>query len=62
MKHCRSDPSNVWVLGYRAEIYFRLQNWRQAIADYDRVFALDPKNLANLNDRALAKIQIGDTY
>jgi tetratricopeptide (TPR) repeat protein len=56
------DSSNVWALGYRAEIYSRLQNWRQAIADYDRVLAVDPKNVANLNDRALAKIQIGDTY
>jgi tetratricopeptide (TPR) repeat protein len=44
------DPSNVWALGYRAEIYSRLQNWRQAIADYDRALAVDPKNVANLND------------
>ena len=56
------DQNNVWALGNRALIYSHLQNWRQAIADYDKVLALDPKSLAILNDRALAKVQIGDTY
>jgi tetratricopeptide (TPR) repeat protein len=56
------DPNNVWAVGHRAEIYYHLQNWRQTIADYDKVLALDPKNVSALNDRALAKLQTGDTY
>jgi tetratricopeptide (TPR) repeat protein len=56
------DRDNLWALGTRALVYSHLQNWRQAIADYDRVLALDPKDLATLTDRALAKVQIGDTY
>lgn len=56
------DPNDVWALGNRAEIYFHLQNWQQAIADYDRVLALDPKNPTELNDRAEAKLQVGDAY
>jgi tetratricopeptide (TPR) repeat protein len=56
------DPNNVWALSHRADIYYHLQNWRQAIADYDRVLALDPKDFGNLNDRAEAKLRIGDAY
>jgi tetratricopeptide (TPR) repeat protein len=56
------DPNIVWALYDRAVRYCLLEKWRQAIADYDRVLALDPKNLAVLNDRAEAKLQIGDAY
>jgi tetratricopeptide (TPR) repeat protein len=56
------DPNNVWALNHRGDIYCDLQNWRQGIADYDRVLALDPKNLTNLHERAEAKLKIGDTY
>jgi tetratricopeptide (TPR) repeat protein len=56
------DPNNVWALKERALAYFHLEKWHQAIADHDRVFALDPKDLGNLNDRAETKLRIGDAY
>jgi tetratricopeptide (TPR) repeat protein len=56
------DRNNVWALSHRALIYSHLQNWRQAIAEYDRVLELDPDNPSELNDRAEAKLQVGDAY
>ena len=35
---------------------------RQEIADWNRVLTLDPKNFAAYNDRAAAKLELGDTY
>ncbi len=56
------DNENIWALKERALMYSHLKKWRQAIADYDRALVADPKDFASLNDRALAKIEIGDTY
>lgn len=56
------DNENVWALKERALMYSHLKKWRQAIADYDRALVADPKDLVSLNDRALAKIEIGDTF
>jgi tetratricopeptide (TPR) repeat protein len=56
------DNDNIWALKERALMYSHLKKWRLAIADYDRALMVDPKDFASLNDRALAKIEIGDTY
>lgn len=56
------DNQNIWALKERALMYSHLKKWPQAIADYDRALGADPKDYASLNDRALAKIEIGDTY
>jgi tetratricopeptide (TPR) repeat protein len=56
------DSNNIWALRSRALIHTHLKNWREAVADYDKALALDPKDFVSLNDRALAKLQIGETY
>jgi tetratricopeptide (TPR) repeat protein len=56
------DSDNIWALKERALTYTHLKNWSQAISNYDRALKADPKDYASLNDRALAKIQIGETH
>lgn len=50
------------ALSDRAEVYFGLKQYGQAIPDYDKVITLDSKNAGAFNDRGLAKIELGQTY
>src|SRR5262249_49339409 len=43
-------------------VHRHLKKWRQAIADYDHVLELKPNDYVVLNDRGLAKMEIGNTY
>ncbi|RMG07729.1 MAG: toll/interleukin-1 receptor domain-containing protein [Planctomycetota bacterium] len=45
------DPKNVEAYLLRAEAFYRLKNDAQAVADYQKVLALDAKNLAALVGR-----------
>jgi tetratricopeptide (TPR) repeat protein len=56
------DPNLQPALSDRAEVYFDLKQFAQAIPDYDKVIALDSKNAGAFNDRGLAKIELGQTY
>jgi tetratricopeptide (TPR) repeat protein len=54
------DSNFLPALSDRAEVYFSLKRFQQAIPDYDKVIALDPKNASVYNDRGLAKMELGD--
>lgn len=56
------DPGLFSALTDRAEVYFDQQQFKQAISDYDKILSLDAKDAGAYNDRALAKMQIGDNY
>jgi tetratricopeptide (TPR) repeat protein len=56
------DPGLLPALSQRADVYFNLKQFQQAISDYDRILALDPKDAGAFNDRGLAKTELGDTY
>jgi tetratricopeptide (TPR) repeat protein len=56
------DKNSVEALQLRASAFSHLKMWRQEIADWNRVLTLDPKNFAAYNDRAAAKLELGDTY
>ena len=56
------DPGLLPALTQRADVYFSLKQFQQAISDYDRILVLDPKDAGAFNDRGLAKIELGDTY
>jgi tetratricopeptide (TPR) repeat protein len=55
------DPKLLRALKGRSSAYFHLKQYDEAIADYDRILALDPKDKASYNDRGLAKAQFGRT-
>jgi len=54
------DPNLQPALIDRAEVYFTLKQFRQAIPDYDKIIALDPHNAGACNDRGLAKMELGE--
>ena len=56
------DPSLLPALSDRAEAYFELKRFQQAIPDYDKILTLNPTDAGAYNDRALAKMQLGSTY
>lgn len=56
------DPSLFPALTERAEVYFELKQFQQAISDYDKILTLDAKDAGAYNDRALAKMEVGDNY
>jgi tetratricopeptide (TPR) repeat protein len=56
------DPNLLPALVDRAKVHFELKQFQQAIPDYDKILALDPKDSGAYNDRGLAKLQLGDTY
>lgn len=56
------DPRLKPALGSRADIYFQAERYADAIADYERVLAIDPDDTTVLHDEALAKLQSGDGY
>lgn len=56
------DPAFQAALVERANVYYSLKQFRQAIADWDRVIELNPSNSGAYNDRALAKMELGDAY
>jgi tetratricopeptide (TPR) repeat protein len=56
------DSGLLAALRDRAETYFELKKYKQAIVDYDRIISLDPADAGAYNDRGLAKMQLGRTY
>jgi tetratricopeptide (TPR) repeat protein len=56
------DPSLLPALSDRAEAYFELKRFQQAIPDYDKILTLNPTDAGAYNDRALAKMELGNTY
>ena len=56
------EPNLLPALSQRAQAYFNLKRFAQAVPDYDKIVALDPKNAGAYNDRGLAKIELGDPY
>jgi tetratricopeptide (TPR) repeat protein len=56
------EPNLLPALGQRAEAYFSLKQFANAVPDYDKIVARDPKNAGAYNDRGLSKIELGDTY
>jgi tetratricopeptide (TPR) repeat protein len=56
------DPNLLPALGQRAQAYFDLKQFAQAVPDYDKIVAFDPKNSGAYNDRGLAKMELGDLY
>jgi tetratricopeptide (TPR) repeat protein len=56
------EPKLKPALGDRADVYFQAMRYADAIADYERILAIDPDDTTALHDEALAKLQSGDTY
>jgi tetratricopeptide (TPR) repeat protein len=56
------DPNLLPALTDRAEAYFELKQFAQAIPDYDKILTLNPTDAGAYNDRALSKMQLGNTY
>jgi tetratricopeptide (TPR) repeat protein len=56
------DPNLLPAISDRAEVYFSLKQFQQAIPDYDKAISLDPKDYGAYNDRGLAKMELGNTY
>jgi len=56
------DPSLPPALCDRAEVYFELKQFQQAIPDYNKILTLNPTDAGAYNDRALAKMQLGQSY
>jgi tetratricopeptide (TPR) repeat protein len=56
------DPSLLPALSQRADVYFNLKQFQQAISDYNRVLAIDTKDAGAYNDRGLAKMELRDVY
>lgn len=56
------DPNLLPALSDRAEAYFELKRYREAVADYDKTLSLNPTDETAYNDRALAKIETGNFY
>ena len=56
------DPNLLPALSDRAEVYFELKQFQQAIPDYDKIITLNPTDAGAYNDRALAKMQLGNVY
>jgi len=56
------DPNLLPALGQRAQAYFDLKQFAQAVPDYDKIVALDPKNGGAYNDRGLAKVELSNLY
>lgn len=45
----------------RGFTHLKMQQWKQAISDYGHALNLDPKRVAALYGRGLAKLKLGDT-
>ena len=56
------DPNLLPALGDRAEAYFELNQFPEAIADYVEIVTLNPTDAGAYNDCALAKMQLGNNY
>lgn len=56
------DPNLLPAVTDRAEVYFSLKQFQQAIPDYDKAIALDPNDAGAYNDRGLANMELGKTY
>ena len=56
------DPNLLPALNDRAEGYFELKQFQQALPEYDRILTLMPTDAGAYNDRGLAKMQLGDMY
>ncbi|MGD0945867.1 MAG: surface-adhesin E family protein [Candidatus Binatia bacterium] len=58
----RIDPNLLPALIERAEVYYELKQFQEAVPDYDKILSLDPTNAGAYNDRALAEMELGNTY
>jgi tetratricopeptide (TPR) repeat protein len=56
------DPNLLPAISERAEVYFELKQFSDAIPDYDKIIILNPKDSGAYNDRGLSKMQLGDVY
>ena len=56
------DPNLLPALSDRAEEYFELKQFQQAISDYDKILALNPRDAGAYNGRGLAKMELGNAY
>ena len=56
------DPKLLPALKGRAQAYFALKDFRRAIADYDRILAIDNRDYGAYHDRGLSKMQLGLYY
>ena len=56
------DPNLLPALSDRAEAYFELKQFQQAIPDYDKILGLNPTDAGAYNDRGLSKMELGNTY
>jgi tetratricopeptide (TPR) repeat protein len=53
------DPKFRSAYAMRANAYYNLKQYAQAIRDYDKVLELDPENTSAYADRGLAKLELG---
>jgi tetratricopeptide (TPR) repeat protein len=56
------DPTLAPAFASRANIYFNLKQYAQAIRDFDSALALTPDRGSWLNDRGLAKLNTNNLY
>ena len=54
-------PSDPRILDSRALVHLKRNDFKKAIADYDAILKIDPKNADSLYGRGVAKQKIGDT-
>ncbi len=43
-KAIENDPENIELLTFRSDIYYKLQNFPQAIDDLNRILSIKPEN------------------
>ena len=55
------DRASGFYLHSFPPAYLELKQFEQAIADYDKILALDPKDAEIYNYRGVSKMQLGDT-
>ncbi len=49
------DPNLLPALSQRAQAYFDLKQFNQAVSDYDKIVVLDPKNTAAYDGQGIGK-------
>jgi tetratricopeptide (TPR) repeat protein len=56
------DPNLIPALKGRANQYLNLKQWQQALEDYNKVIAAEPRDWVDYHDRGLAKMEVGAPY
>jgi Flp pilus assembly protein TadD len=54
------SKTNLLAFATRGAIYLRRLQFEKARADFDQALETDPKSIINLNNRAMARFQMGD--